>query len=472
MAADQLSRVFGTLADPTRRDIVARLAVGDATVGELAEPYDVSIQAVSKHLKVLTDAGLVSQTRDGQRRPCHLEAEVFDLMTKWIERYRRQAEERYDRLDAVLAEMRGDEQPIHTDEADDARSQHRERHQQPLPGLDRGRRQGARSSASPATSTPPRRSCSGPTPTPSCSPAGSGPTAWRPRSSTGTPRPAAAGATSRWRDGEEFGFHGCFHEVGEDRIVQTFTYDGQPDGVALETLRFEDLGDGRTRLHAQSLVDTFEARDQWLASGMEIGVDDGYAKLDGLLAASSDERPGRRAPAHRGRVHRRPPRASRPRPGTSRRRWRGGLRATSSATSSSGSPPFLRGGAGITLPAGPSVDDDPVGAWRTQTDAVQALLDDTDAADREHDFPHIGRMPLGQAIDMIYTSDVFMHRWDLARATGQDETLDPGKCAAMLEGMLPMDDVLRQSGQYGPRVHVPDDADVQSQLLAFIGRTP
>jgi uncharacterized protein (TIGR03086 family) len=81
-------------------------------------------------------------------------------------------------------------------------------------------------------------------------------------------------------------------------------------------------------------------------------------------------------------------------------------------------------------------------------------------------------MPLGQAIDMIYTGDVFLHRWDLARATGQDETLDPDKCAAMLEGMLPMDEALRQSGQYGPRVHVTDDADVQTKLLAFIGRTP
>ena len=135
-------------------------------------------------------------------------------------------------------------------------------------------------------------------------------------------------------------------------------------------------------------------------------------------------------------------------------------------------PAFLQGSIGITLPAGPSVDTDPVGAWRAQTDAVQAMLDDPSVADREHDFPHIGRMSLAQAIDMIYISDVFMHRWDLARATGQDETLDPEKCAAMYEGMLPMDDVLRQSGQYGPRVEVPDDADVQTKLLAFIGRTP
>lgn len=112
MAEEQLSRVFAALADPTRRDIVARLAVGDATVGELAAPYEVSVQAVSKHLKVLEDAGLVSRSRDAQRRPCHLQAEVFDLMTKWIERYRHEAEERFRRLDAVLAAMDEDaEQP-------------------------------------------------------------------------------------------------------------------------------------------------------------------------------------------------------------------------------------------------------------------------------------------------------------------------------------------------------------------------
>jgi len=135
-------------------------------------------------------------------------------------------------------------------------------------------------------------------------------------------------------------------------------------------------------------------------------------------------------------------------------------------------PAFLKGATGITFPAGPSVDDDPAGAWRTQTDAVQALLDDPATAERVYDLPHIGRMPLGQAVDMIYTPDVFMHRWDLARATGQGETLDPEKCAEMLAGMLPMDEVLRQSGQYGPRVAVPEDADVQTKLLAFIGRTP
>jgi DNA-binding transcriptional ArsR family regulator len=102
---DELSRVFAALADPTRRDLVARLTDGDATVGDLAAPYAVSLQAVSKHLKVLEEAGLVSRSRDAQRRPVHLEAEVLDLMTQWIERYRRRAEERYQRLDSVLADL-------------------------------------------------------------------------------------------------------------------------------------------------------------------------------------------------------------------------------------------------------------------------------------------------------------------------------------------------------------------------------
>ena len=112
MADDALSRVFSALADPTRRDIVARLAVADATVNQLAAPYDVSVQAVSKHLRVLQEAGLVSRSRQAQRRPVHLEAQVFDLMSAWIERYRRQAEERYRRLDDVLASMPGDVSPL------------------------------------------------------------------------------------------------------------------------------------------------------------------------------------------------------------------------------------------------------------------------------------------------------------------------------------------------------------------------
>lgn len=103
--SDPLSKVFAALSDPIRRDMVARLTIADATVTELAKPYGVTMQSVSKHLKVLEDAGLVTRGRAAQTRPVHLEAQVFDLMTKWIDRYRQLAEERYRRLDAVLAEM-------------------------------------------------------------------------------------------------------------------------------------------------------------------------------------------------------------------------------------------------------------------------------------------------------------------------------------------------------------------------------
>jgi DNA-binding transcriptional ArsR family regulator len=105
VAPDRLSQAFAALADPIRRDIVARLTLGDAGVSELAEPYDISLQAVSKHLKVLEHAGLVTRSREAQRRPARLQTGTLELMTHWIERYRRQAEERYRRLDAVLAEM-------------------------------------------------------------------------------------------------------------------------------------------------------------------------------------------------------------------------------------------------------------------------------------------------------------------------------------------------------------------------------
>ncbi|MFF5076955.1 ArsR/SmtB family transcription factor [Actinoplanes sp. NPDC000266] len=105
MAAEELSKAFAALADPTRRDMVARLAGGDATAGQLAEPYEMSLQAVYKHLKVLEEAGLVSRPPGPQPRSVRLERDVFDEIGGWVEQYRRRAESRYQRLDAVLADM-------------------------------------------------------------------------------------------------------------------------------------------------------------------------------------------------------------------------------------------------------------------------------------------------------------------------------------------------------------------------------
>jgi DNA-binding transcriptional ArsR family regulator len=98
MAVDALSRTFAALADPTRRAILARLAEGDATVNELAEPFSMSLQAVSKHLKVLEEAGLLTKGRDAQRRPCHVELDPLSPAVDWLERHRQGWEDRLDRL--------------------------------------------------------------------------------------------------------------------------------------------------------------------------------------------------------------------------------------------------------------------------------------------------------------------------------------------------------------------------------------
>ena len=135
-------------------------------------------------------------------------------------------------------------------------------------------------------------------------------------------------------------------------------------------------------------------------------------------------------------------------------------------------PEFLAGGADVHLSAGPSVDDEPAGAWHHLQREVQALLDDPAMAERVLSNRHIGDVALPQAVSRFFTADVFMHTWDLARATGQDDTLDPLRCADMLAGMEPIEELMRQSGQYGPRVEVAEDADEQSRLLGFIGRDP
>jgi DNA-binding transcriptional ArsR family regulator len=103
--ADGLDRAFLALADPIRRAIVARLSRGPATVNELAEPFDITKQAVSKHIQVLEQAGLVTRSRDAQRRPVHLDAAALEALTSWIDRYRLDAERNYRRLDGLLAAM-------------------------------------------------------------------------------------------------------------------------------------------------------------------------------------------------------------------------------------------------------------------------------------------------------------------------------------------------------------------------------
>jgi uncharacterized protein (TIGR03086 family) len=135
-------------------------------------------------------------------------------------------------------------------------------------------------------------------------------------------------------------------------------------------------------------------------------------------------------------------------------------------------PSLLSAGSDVVLPPGPDVAEDPVGAWAHHRDAVQAFLDDPASHQRLISNQHFGEMPVPVAIDQFYTADVFMHAWDLAMATGQQIDLGEERCAATLAGMEPLDELLRQSGQYGPRVDVPADASAQDKLMGFIGRDP
>jgi uncharacterized protein (TIGR03086 family) len=135
-------------------------------------------------------------------------------------------------------------------------------------------------------------------------------------------------------------------------------------------------------------------------------------------------------------------------------------------------PAFVREGGGPVLPSGPPVDDAPAGAWRVMSDGIQALLDSFEGAATPVSHPRAGTHSFEDTIATFFLGDVLVHTWVLARATGLDETLDAGEVAALYAGMEPLDDVLRASGQYGPRVPVAADADVQTKLLAFTGRRP
>jgi uncharacterized protein (TIGR03086 family) len=135
-------------------------------------------------------------------------------------------------------------------------------------------------------------------------------------------------------------------------------------------------------------------------------------------------------------------------------------------------PAFFGGQWNVRLPDGtPPPAQDPAAAWAALQATYQAALDDPAVAGEVKD-TRMGAQSFEQCFDMIATTDVFLHTWDLARATGLDETLDPDEVHRLLAGMEPMDEMLRQSGHYGPRVPVPDDADEQTKLIAFIGRRP
>jgi uncharacterized protein (TIGR03086 family) len=131
---------------------------------------------------------------------------------------------------------------------------------------------------------------------------------------------------------------------------------------------------------------------------------------------------------------------------------------------------FLRAG-GMELSADPSTHADPVAAWATHSADIQGLLDGP-GADAEFTHPYAGTYRLAEAIDRFYTTDIFLHTWDLAKASGRDSGMDPDFASHVLDGMRGIEDILRSSGQYGPAVPVPADADPVTRLAGFIGRDP
>lgn len=135
-------------------------------------------------------------------------------------------------------------------------------------------------------------------------------------------------------------------------------------------------------------------------------------------------------------------------------------------------PAFLAEGAGLKFAEMPSVADDPVAAWVALNSELQTVLDDPSTADREFSHTQAGTHPLDRAIIGFILGDVLVHTWDLARATGQDETLDVDEVHKMREGLEPLGDVLSQSGHYNVPVAVPADADEQTRMLALTGRQP
>ncbi len=134
--------------------------------------------------------------------------------------------------------------------------------------------------------------------------------------------------------------------------------------------------------------------------------------------------------------------------------------------------PMLADSAGVHLRPGPPPDRDPVGAWSFFSNQVQVLLDDPASADVVFDHPHIGVLPLPRAVDQYFTSDVVFHTWDLARATGQDDSLDAGYIAAAYEGMLSSSAMIRGSGQFGDQQPVADDATCRSGSSPSWDATP
>ncbi len=273
---------------------------------------------------------------------------------------------------------------------------------------------------------------------------------------------------SRDNDGTEFAFYGVYRDIEAPvRIVSTEVFEGFPDAGSVNTMTLTSAG-GITTLQTLVVHESKANRDGHIASGMEPGMQSTFNRLDDLLDLSDQpsERFRRVAGRFSDRVN-----------DVSASAWNnpapcdGWVARDVVRHLVTWIPSFLRS-AEIDIVAGPSVDDNPAGAWTNLAGQLQTLLDDPKVSSREFDAGPPGRMTIENAINMLMTGDIVVHTWDLARATGLDESIDSVIATEMLHGMQPIDAMLRRSGHYGPKVTVPDTTDDQTKLIAFTGRNP
>jgi len=268
--------------------------------------------------------------------------------------------------------------------------------------------------------------------------------------------------------GVELAWNGVYRSIEAPvTIVSTEVFEGFPDAASVNTMTLHEDA-GVTTLQTLVQHATQANRDGHVQSGMEAGMQQTFDRLDDLLAASGTtaERFRRVAGRFTDRVSEVAPAAwSRPAPCE-------GWTARDVVRHLVVWVPTVIGKAGIEFPAGPSVDEDPLGAWLALADVLQATLDDPAVASQTFDAGPPGQLSVEQAIGMLVTGDVLIHTWDLATATGLDDRIDQTIASEMLIGMQPIDDMLRASGHYGPKVDVSPDADDQTKLIAFTGRQP
>jgi uncharacterized protein (TIGR03086 family) len=272
---------------------------------------------------------------------------------------------------------------------------------------------------------------------------------------------------SRGPDGAEMGMSGVYREIdAPDRLVHTESFDGSDAGEAVVTTVLTEE-DGRTTLTTTVRYPSQQVRDEMIGSNMESGVDESYERLAGVLDQTGvAERYRKVADQFVARLRAVPDDAwDDPTP------CEGWVTRDVVGHLVEWLPAFFFGPWGVGAPAGPPVTDDPVAAWLAVDGAIRAALDDPEIAARERDTP-MGPSTFARSIDTICTGDILVHTWDVARAAGLDETLDATEVHRLYVGTLPYDEALRQSGHYGPRVEVADDADEQTKLLAFMGRRP